>query len=1047
MQNTKLFECAGCGAPLDMAYAAEGVCRCKYCAYTNILSKDNQTEEVLLLLHDGDAELRNSAFERAYNAFKTAAELDPEESRAYFGMALANNRVKHIRDVVNNRWQSICFEVTEKRFTTDKNFSLALEYASTDEQRREYETRAREIDYIRGKFCELRESGVGYDTFICVKVSEAGGGYTQDSMLAMKLYDSIKASGARPFYSEKEIGDRVGEDYEALILYALFSAKSFILVCTNEDYLRTPWVENEYSRYYAMLTDKEKAKNSIMIVFNGTVIERIPGIPGKIQGVNLASFDASQKINQFVRKFSAPEEKKTKLCVRCGAENDGETKFCRECGHGNFANSRAELIKIREEQASREAEERRVREEEERRARAEEELRTREEFDKKLREAEERARADAEARVRDEADRAARERARKSAVEGAARNVKYCTACGTENSIGVKFCAECGETQFSDTNKKYCSACGTANSLTTKFCAECGGKQFVNSIEDAEKIFAERKAREEAEELAKYISDNFTIKYDILIRYKGTLDKVTVPSNIKSIYKEAFKGASLSEIIIPDSVTTIGESAFEGCTNLRRITFGRKIATINDNAFRGCSYLSSVDIPESIGFIGEGAFDDCSPILKITCNTDRAVFAIHGGSPVATREEQFRIVSEREAIIAAEKRAQAEAEERERRAREEEERLKRAEAERIAREEEERKRREREEEERRAREEREFMQSPYVLENFIINGTVLEKFVGKAEEIIIPKGIKTIAKDAFQNAKLITSVTVPEGVTEILKCAFYNCRSLKSITLPDSLEYIDNDVFNGCKSLEILNIPTALRHIGASSFFECNSLRVVDIKDLAAWCQIDFAGYCSNPGYVARALYLNGKPLTRLEVPEGVSEISAGAFEHCLTIKSVSIPYGLSEIGKNAFFSCDSIVEVLNHSSLDITTGNSSHGWVAYTAKAVERGRGNFEELDGFRFYTHKNTTYLVDYVGDSRVLKLPTSFKSAPYEIYKFAFYKNVLIESIDVPEGVTAVDKFAFHGCDNLTIYYSGQKPRSGIPKGWHKKSIDSEDVIIWS
>lgn len=396
MQNTKLFECAGCGAPLDMAYAAEGVCRCKYCAYTNILSKDNQTEEVLLLLHDGEAELRNSAFERAYNAFKTAAELDPEESRAYFGMALANNRVKHIRDVVNNRWQSICFEVTEKRFTTDKNFSLALEYASTDEQRREYETRAREIDYIRGKFCELRESGVGYDTFICVKVSEAGGGYTQDSMLAMKLYDSIKASGARPFYSEKEIGDRVGEDYEALILYALFSAKSFILVCTNEDYLRTPWVENEYSRYYAMLTDKEKAKNSIMIVFNGTVIERIPGIPGKIQGVNLASFDASEKIKQFVKKFadetSATPEPKTKICATCGAECDTKGKFCPECGSQEFVKDRAELVKLRREQ--------REREEAERLAREEETRRLQESADAARRaEAQARARAEAQART------------------------------------------------------------------------------------------------------------------------------------------------------------------------------------------------------------------------------------------------------------------------------------------------------------------------------------------------------------------------------------------------------------------------------------------------------------------------------------------------------------------------------------------------------------------------------------------------------------------------------------------------------------------------
>ena len=161
-----LLLCAGCGAPLDLSGASLGICRCKYCSHNNILPKDDQTEEVLLLLHEGDTELRNSEFERAYNAFKQASELDPEEARAYFGMALAENRVKYIKDVVNKRYQPICCEITDKRFDSDKNYSLALDYATTDEQYKEYESRAREIDYIREKFCELRASGLKYDTFI-----------------------------------------------------------------------------------------------------------------------------------------------------------------------------------------------------------------------------------------------------------------------------------------------------------------------------------------------------------------------------------------------------------------------------------------------------------------------------------------------------------------------------------------------------------------------------------------------------------------------------------------------------------------------------------------------------------------------------------------------------------------------------------------------------------------------------------------------------------------------------------------------------------------
>lgn len=156
---------------------------------------------------------------------------------------------------------------------------------------------------------ELKNSGLDYDTFICVKVSDGEGGFTRDSVWAGKLYDNIKRAGMKPFYYEREIGDRVGEDYEALILYALYSSESMIVVCSNEDYLRTPWVQNEYTRYHSMMNDRKKASNSITIAFSNNVIERIPGIPGKIQGVELHSFDASQKINEFVSKHAGARER------------------------------------------------------------------------------------------------------------------------------------------------------------------------------------------------------------------------------------------------------------------------------------------------------------------------------------------------------------------------------------------------------------------------------------------------------------------------------------------------------------------------------------------------------------------------------------------------------------------------------------------------------------------------------------------------------------------------------------------------------------------
>ena len=500
MLNIELLECAGCGAPLEASLIKNGLCRCRYCSYTNIMPKDDQREEVLLLLHDGDAELRNSAFERAYNAFSRAAELSPDESRAFFGMALASNRIKYIKDIVNKRCQHICFEITDKRFDSDKNYSMALDLAENEEQYREYERRAREIDYIRDKFDELAKSGARYDTFICVKVTEADGSFTQDSQWATRLYDAIKRAGLVPFYSERDIGDRLGEDYEAIILYALYCAKSMILVCSNDEYLRTPWVQNEYSRYYAMLSEREKKSNSITIAFNGNVIERVPGIPGKIEGVNLASFDASQKLCDFAKRFALPEkkapiEKKIKLCVNCGAECDTAIKFCSECGGSLFAKDRAELISLRSEQEKRRADEERAR-------REAEEKRANEEFERKLRETEERAKREAEERAKREAEERAKREAEereKRAASGAAAvgapvssgstvgGAKYCLKCGTANGRDSRFCSTCGGTEFSATNVKLCVGCGAENPITAKFCSGCGKEKFVMTAEELER--------------------------------------------------------------------------------------------------------------------------------------------------------------------------------------------------------------------------------------------------------------------------------------------------------------------------------------------------------------------------------------------------------------------------------------------------------------------------------------------------------------------------------------------------------------------------------
>ena len=127
---------------------------------------------------------------------------------------------------------------------------------------------------------------------------------------------------------------------------------------------------------------------------------------------------------------------------------------------------------------------------------------------------------------------------------------------------------------------------------------------------------------------------SFKIENEILIEYTGNEKEIVIPDGVKAIGEEVFQYADITSVILSDSVTEIGYSAFRSCDSLEKVVLPESLVAIGDaafyncdsmetlilpktlkgignQAFWGCSKLSNIEIPEDIEFIGESAFVGC----------------------------------------------------------------------------------------------------------------------------------------------------------------------------------------------------------------------------------------------------------------------------------------------------------------------------------------------------------------------------------------------------------------------------------------------------
>ncbi|MBQ8336594.1 MAG: leucine-rich repeat protein [Bacteroidaceae bacterium] len=338
-----------------------------------------------------------------------------------------------------------------------------------------------------------------------------------------------------------------------------------------------------------------------------------------------------------------------------------------------------------------------------------------------------------------------------------------------------------------------------------------------------------------------------------------TLTSIEIPNSVTVIGDDAFRCSGLTSIEIPNSVTVIGDGAFQNCSSLTSIEIPNSVTSIGSGAFSDCEALTDVMLPHGIICIGSGAFRDTPWYRKFSYDDDGCIYINNILFEVNSFLEIKSSFKVKEGTVA-------------------------------------------------------------------IAGGAFNGHSNTIKTIEIPNSVKAIGHRAFYYCSNLSNVNIPDGVTIIGNEAF-RCTGLTSIKIPNGVTHIGYDTFSGCIALKDVEIPNSVTSIGRFAFYNCSSLTSIEIPesvkfidgeaflgtsienvyitDLSAWCKMDYDSYVRMGD-----VYLNGEKIVHLVIPDDVKVFNNNCFKGNTSITSVKIGDNLESVGQFCFDGCNNIAEI-----------------------------------------------------------------------------------------------------------------------------------------
>ncbi|MBQ2794186.1 MAG: leucine-rich repeat protein, partial [Clostridia bacterium] len=290
--------------------------------------------------------------------------------------------------------------------------------------------------------------------------------------------------------------------------------------------------------------------------------------------------------------------------------------------------------------------------------------------------------------------------------------------------------------------------------------------------------------------------------------YTGTASKIRIADSyegypVTKIATQAFQGKNISDVIFPDTITTIGDYAFAGCSSLKGISLpssvtrieayafsesgiteiklGDNLEYIGEYAFRYCDF-SEFSIPDSVTYIGGYAFSGCWTLRDN--GTVNGVIYVDNWA-VDSKDEYASIT--------------------------------------------------------------------------LLDGTVgiaesAFSYDTKMESLFIPDSVRYIANSAFNSCTHLESIKGGEGVTVIGASAFYGCIDLTSITVWDNVVTVGSKAFYGCRGATDITVGESVTEIGNYAFYCCNNMTSVTIGAMVSSIGANAFDICT----ALTSVYFNG---------------------------------------------------------------------------------------------------------------------------------------------------------------------------------------------